>query len=249
MINLYRSNMSRFLKNIYFIGGCIIAFTVTLAVASGSFVFPFLTGASPSMRTFFVSAAMVVYFTVFIPVYTSAEYSDGVIRNKIIAGFSQTQIICSLYLSYISLALIMWACYIAGGMLGGAAPFGDFASANLAILVALMSFIAILMVLSFRLKKTVSVVIAAGVLFTVSFNMVLFGNLILMLLSDSGNGAAAYVASLVYNVNVLGQWFSLTGLADDVANPGIAAQLLISLCCIIAALLIGNLGLNKRDIV
>ena len=37
----------------------------------------------------FVSVAMVLFFSIYIPVYTSTEYSDGILKNRIIAGHSQ----------------------------------------------------------------------------------------------------------------------------------------------------------------
>ena len=249
MISLYRATQSRFLKNIYFICGCIIAFTVTFMFASGNMSFPFLENAGPARRMYFISAAMFVYYTVFIPVYTNADYTDGTIRNKLIAGYTQTQVFISFYLAYAGSAAIMWLCYMAGGIAGGAKLSAEDFVSDMVLLIALFGFIAVLLVFSFRLTKTVAVVIAAGVIFSMCFNMIMFGNLIIMLLSENGSNAATYVASLVYNVNAIGQWFVLTGYADDVANPGTGMQLLISVIVTAVATAAGCRRLNKRDIV
>ena len=55
--------------------------------------------------------------------------------------------------------------------------------------------------------------------------------------------------SWLYNVSALGQWFTKTGFADEVANPGVKAQVLISFVIIIVMTFIGTFRLNKRDLV
>ena len=244
MIRLYKANMARFLTSIYFIGGCLIALTVTYAVTANLIEFPFLADREISSRMFFVTAAMVGYFTVFVPVYTNSEYTDGVFRNKMIAGFTQKEILFSFFFSYASLAVIMWIFYMIGGMLGGADPFGEYLIPNVIFLMALFGFIAVILVLSFRLTKTVAAVIAAGLLFQACFNMVLIGNLMLMLAEDR----FGIIPAVVYNVNVLGQWFTLSGFADDCADPGAIAQLIISLCVMASMALIGTHKLEKRNV-
>ncbi len=244
MIRLYKANMARFLSSIYFIGGCIIALTVTWAVTCNLIEVPFLMNLDISRRMFFVTAAMVGYFTVFVPVFTNSEYTDGVIRNKMIAGFTQKEILFSFFLSYASLAVIMWIFYLIGGMLGGAEPLGAYLVPNVLFLLALFAFIAVILVLSFRLTKTVAAVIAAGLLFQLCFNMVMFGNLFLMLAEDR----LGIFPTVVYNMNVLGQWFSLSGFADECADPGAVVQLIISLCVIVFMGLIGTYRLEKRNV-
>ncbi len=248
MLRLYKANMARFLKNKYFIGGCIIALAATYAVTDNIILFPFLENKDISLRMFFVSAAMVAFFTVYIPVFTNAEYTDGTIRNKLIAGYSQKQVFLSLYLSYASLCLIMWVCYMTGGLIAGADPFGTCLSANIIMLLALMAFIAFMLALSFRITKMVLVVIGAGVIFQTCFSMVMFGNAILMVLSDAGNDTAVFIASVIYNVNALGQWFSHTGFADDITNPGNFLQMIISLGLVMLMYFAGSAGLDKRDV-
>ena len=73
MIRLYKAYMNRFIKNIYFIGGCLIALAVTYAVTSNTMAVPFLADSDTAVRMFFVTAAMVAYFTVFIPVFTGIQ--------------------------------------------------------------------------------------------------------------------------------------------------------------------------------
>ena len=138
----------------------------------------------------------------------------------------------------------MWIFYLIGGMLGGAEPFGAYLVPNVLFLLALFGFIAVILVLSFRLTKTVAAVIAAGLLFQACFNMVMFGNLFLMLAEDR----LGIFPAVVYNVNVLGQWFSLSGFADDCADPGAIVQLIISLCVIVFMGLIGTYRLEKRNV-
>lgn len=246
MLHLYKANVRRLLGNIYFIGGCLIALVVTYLFSAQIFTISFMNGMKSEGRMFFVSAAMVVFFTIIVPVFNNMEYGDGTIRNKVIAGYSQTQIYLSLLLAYLTMAVIMWACYLLAGIAGGARLTGYAIVSNLVILFAVANYIATMMVISFRIKNLIAAVIAAMLVMNVCFNAVLFGNALLMV--TDGKGMLQYVMSLIYNISAFGQWFARTGFADDVANPGAPVQILIS-CIIVAGLtLLGVAGINKRDL-
>ena len=126
MFNLYKANLRRLIANIYFIGGCAIALAVTFSFSKNIMSMAFLGGRSAEVRMFFVSAAMIVFFTLVVPIFTNMEYSDGTIRNKIIAGHSQRNVYLSYLFAYFTQAVIMWSVYMAAGFLGGAKPSLNF---------------------------------------------------------------------------------------------------------------------------
>lgn len=244
MFNLYKANMARLFKKSFYIFGLVVALAATYVFTSSTVEISFLAGAEPVDRMVFVSAAMVAFFTIFVPIFTNSEYTDGVIRNKMISGLSQKEIYVSHLLTEISAAVIMWVCYMVGGILGGAKLDGNHIIADLVILVALFNYIATVLVVSFRLKKLVPVIIFAAIIFNCTFNSVMMGNLALMLT----NGTTQKVMSWLYNVSALGQWFTYTGFAAEEAYPGVAAQLLISSVIIVLMTLVGTFRLNKRDL-
>ncbi|MCR5282032.1 MAG: hypothetical protein K6E18_01570 [Lachnospiraceae bacterium] len=244
MLHLYKANLRRLLGNIYFIGGCLIALAVTYLFSAQIFTISFMNGMKSEGRMFFVSAAMVAFFTIIIPVYNNMEYGDGTIRNKIIAGYSQTQIYMSLLLAYFTMELVMWGCYLLAGFAGGAKPSGYMIVSNLVLLFAVANYIATMMIISFRIKNLIAAVIAAMLTMNLCFNAVLFGNALLMVT----NGFTQKIMSWVYNISALGQWFARTGFADDIANPGAPVQILISCIIVTGLTILGVTNIDKRDL-
>ena len=245
MFDIYKANLVRIIKNILFIPGCLIDLVVTFMISRGIESFPFLTNADPVERMFFISAAIIPFFTVFVPTFTNSEYHDGAIRNKIVAGKTQKQIYLSHLFAEMTAAVIMWVFYIIGGIAGGSRLDGSYMMKNIVLLFAIFSFISVMLAFSFRVRKLVALVIFAACIFTASFNSIMFGNLLLMLTK----GTVQYVASLFYNVSALGQWFACTNYVDEVANPGNHIQILISIIIIVLTTIIGTFRINKRDIV
>ncbi|MCR5585456.1 MAG: hypothetical protein K6F63_08505 [Lachnospiraceae bacterium] len=243
MLNIYKANLRRVLKHGFYIFGCIVAFLGTMLSAYMP-IFPFLEGKTPEIRMFFVSAAMVAYFTIFIPIFCNVEYSDGVIRNKVIAGYSQTRIFLGHLLTQFTAVFIMWGFYMLGGLVGGARPKGEELISNIVVLFAVFAYAAVIQALSFRLRKPVPLVVSSAFLFQYCFSSVMFGNAILM----NAKGTSAFVGSLIYNIPSLGQWFSRSGFADDIANPGALWQLGMSLLMIAVAGILGLYGIEKRNL-
>jgi hypothetical protein len=94
------------------------------------------------------------------------------------------------------------------------------------------------------MEKPIRSTIIAFLLLNVNFNMITFGNLMIMI----SKGVALKIAAVIYNISVLGQWFVHTGLSDEEANPGSIIQIIISICIIALAFIFGTSNINKRDL-
>ena len=244
MKNLYKANLYRMIKRPDYLLGCVIALVVTCAITSGAYAFPFLAAKTADIRMLFTGAAMVLFFSIFPPLFINPEYADGCIRNRIIAGFSQRQVYLSHLLSMVSAMTFMFICYLIGGLIGGAAFEAKTLEALFVLFIAVCAYAVLAATVSFRFRKIIASMLTTMLIFNVCFNGLLFGNAILSIL----NGAALRVGAVIYNINALGQWFCLTGYADDVANPGSGIQILLSLMIMVISFVFGMAGLDKRDL-
>ncbi len=246
MINLYKANMKRITGNFIFIGGCIIAFLATFGFTANLMG---MTGRfedmGPDRRMIFISIAMMGFFTIFVPLYTNVEYRHGVIRNKIAAGYSQKEVYFSHLLGHFTAMAIMMASYTLGGILGGARDFGKMAVYTTILFFALCGYIATMMLISFRILKVTLLSIFAFLILNVCYTGTMIGN---ALLSFVLKGVAKQIGVIVYNMSLFGQWFSVTGFADDFINPGRPQQIVISVVVTLIMVFFATLGLEKRDL-
>ncbi|MCR5213319.1 MAG: hypothetical protein K6E10_02815 [Eubacterium sp.] len=244
MKNLYKAIMKRIITNPFFILGCIAAFAITLIISWNNSPVQLPISGNTNDKMIFLSAAIVAFFTIFVPLLTNIEYSDGVIRNKLISGYTQVQVYISSLLGHMTAAFIMWAVYMLAGILAGADMTGKFIFSNIVILVAILNYVATMMILAFRLRKMIPLVIGVMLVFQLCFNLVTIGNLFISL----SKGTLNKIIVLIYNIPALGQWFSNTSLGEEFNNPGRPIQLLISIAVIIICTFIGTFRLNKRDL-
>ncbi|SFH66976.1 hypothetical protein SAMN04487830_104137 [Pseudobutyrivibrio sp. OR37] len=246
MKNIYRANMHRILKNWIYILGCIIAIVVTFVFTANTI------GMSERFekmgcdgRMIFISLAMMAYFTIFVPLNTNAEYRDGTIRNKLIAGFSQKEIYLGILFSHITSLAIMEACYFIAGIVGGAKISVELLTKSFIMFLSIAAYISVLEMIAMRVKKTVLVAILAFLILYLTDNIVMIGNLLLVFVLK---GNSFVIGRIIYNISTMGQWINMIGMADKRNNPGYGVLIIISLSIIIVTVLLGTLGINKRDI-
>lgn len=248
MINIYKANMHKLIKNVFFILGNIIAFAVTAATTSGNFTLPFLAKYTVADRMFFVSAAMVVFFSVFSPFMVCPEYGDGVIRNRIIAGYKQVHDYAALILTMVSAVLIMSLFYILGGVAGALISGNSISDlswiAVITMIFATIGYSILVASLCYRAKNIIAGAFIGMGMLNLAFNFVMFGNALVAF----SKGVVHAIALFIYNVNSLGQWFSNTPFIDDNVNPGNAVQMLLTAGIIVISVLIGTAKLERRDL-
>ena len=54
---------------------------------------------------------------------------------------------------------------------------------------------------------------------------------------------------ILYNINVMGQWFTRADLYAESSNPGTIIQILLSLAVMITVIFLSTLKIDKRDII
>ena len=109
----------------------------------------------------------------------------------------------------------------------------------------MMSYAAIVYSLSFRIRKTIVSIIISYLLINFCFNMILFENYMIMITK----GIANKIVILLYNVNVMGQWFTRADMYAESVNPGTSLQILLSLAVMITVIFFSTLKIDKRDII
>lgn len=245
MKNIYKTNMRKLIKSKLYIAGLLIAVIVTLMFTGDMMGFGGIFDMmGPAGRMHFIGAAIIAFFTIYTPLFVCEEYSEGSIKNKLIAGFTQKEIFGAGLLTQLSALVVMWFVYIIAGLIGGARPEGHGIGIYLITLVAMTGYVALVYSVSFRLSKPVRSAIVSFIILNVCFNMVTFGNLLIAF----SEGMTLKIAAIIYNISALGQWFVYTGLADDAANPGAVLQIFVSLVIVILSVLFGISKINTRDL-
>lgn len=246
MKNIYRANMYRILKNWIYILGCIIAIVATFVFTANTI------GMSERFekmgcdgRMIFISLAMMAYFTIFVPLNTNAEYRDGTIRNKLVAGLSQKEIYLGILFSHITSLAIMEACYFIAGIVGGAKISAELLTKNFIMFLSIAAYISVLEMIAMRVKKTVLVAIFAFLILNLTDTTVMIGNFLLAFVLK---GNSFVIGRIIYNISTMGQWINMIGMADKRNNPGYGVLIIISLAIILISVLLGTLGINKRDL-
>lgn len=249
MINLFKANLHKLFKNIYFILGCLIALAVTYGFTSGTIQFGPFHSLNAGEIMFFVSAAIVLFFTVFSPIYVCSAFSEGYIRNRIIAGYTQKEDFLAQVLALEIGVVVMHVFYFIGGIVGilsaGQSLSTIPALPVVLFLIAIFGYTALVSAISYRFKNMIAGVVAGMLLFNFAYSFVMFGNIFL---SITVGKPSFKIAAFVYNINVLGQWFANTPFVDDNVNGGAPMQVVSSIVVLTLSLLIGCIGLEKRDL-
>ena len=245
MKSLYLANLRRLSKSFFYILGLLIAFVATFLFTNETIGFgSYFSQMSPAGRTYFISICIIAFFTIYTPLSLCSEYSEGIFRNKIITGYSQKQVYYSGLFAQLKAVFVMWIVHLIGGIAGGARPSGTICGYMLILLVAMMSYTTLIYSIAFRLMKPIRSVVTSFLIINLCVNAVLMGNFIIMI----SEGFMLKVAAIFYNINVMGQWMTKTGFADDTADPGSIVQILISCAVIALSIFISTRKLEKRDI-
>lgn len=243
MKNIVKANIVCILKNTYFRIGLVIAVTATaMFTAYGAEYTVFVSSKNNMMIV--ISAAILGFVATFTPYMTHMEYSDGVIRNKVIAGHSQTKIYLSHLSSQMFAAFLMVICWFAGGILGGASINRNLVMYTLIILFASFAFVSLLTLCGMKTKKKNVANFIGVFIFYILINMMLIGNACVTF----SKGVLHVIAKFVYHLSPLGQWFVRTYISGEFYQYPVAVELGISVLVCVCLTYLGTRKINKRDL-
>lgn len=245
MKDLLRADFRRLYKNIIFIAGCIAAFVITWYYTANGQVFGIQKTVDSNNYMIFISAGIFAFFSVFPGLFQGVEYADGVIKNKIIVGFSQKQIYISQYITLCVAMLIMGICWLAGGLVSGGIMNVNLIKYIIAMLLFNMAYIAIMSMVCMRITKMIIAVGAQIVVFQMCFNATV---MISALIEGIENKVALSILRVMVNIIPMGQWISNTSIVYKSTSVGFCLQLVLSIAVIIAFLVAGTFGINKRNL-
>lgn len=244
MKDLIKIGLVRLSKNIYYIAGCVLAVAVTYWILATRPIPQFVNHEAGNIAIF-VSAAIILYFSIFCGLFCGNENEDGILRNKVMVGHSQLEVYFSNYITLVIAAIGMMICWLIGAIAGGAALNSKLLEYLFIAFLYNAAYIAIIQAIVFRAKKQVTGVVISFGVFYMLMNAVLMGNFFYMI--TDGNAALQRIVMVLYNMSAIGQCFART----DFTDPGLAdgfVQVAASILVFTVATFLGTLGLKKRDI-
>lgn len=244
MKDLVKIGLVRLAKNYYYIGGCILAFAITYWAMTVRPI-PQLMSHDATDVAIFISAAIILFFSIFIGLFCGNENEDGILRNKVIVGHTQHEAYFANYLTLVLAAIGMMICWLVGAFASGV-PFSFRLLVYFFIAVLYNSaYIAVIYAIVFRTKRqAVGIMISIG-WFYMLLTAVLMGNFFYMI--TEGKEVFQRIIIMAYNMSAVGQCFARTDFVDPgLANPFV--QISMSLLVFAIATFCGTLGLKKRDV-
>ncbi|MBO4878183.1 MAG: ABC transporter permease subunit [Ruminococcus sp.] len=247
MTDLFRAYSARLLRHKMFIGGTILAFIITYYfTANGTTIHEFGDYQSDFDYSLTVSIGIPAFFSLFIPFFLGAEYTDGTVRNKLAAGKTRTDLYAASFAAMALALVIMTAAWLAGALIGANTlpDAGEIVLNTVKLLVYNLAVIALLVMLSMMItKQSASIVIQ----FTI-FQMSAFAALTFQGLMTVTEGKRYEVLKFLLNFDPYGQWLTASQIGDKVCMMSAGTQMGFSLFIAVVLTAAGVIMLQKKDI-
>ena len=222
--------MARLLKAFFYKISKDITFRIVLIIGFGFAIFTslmyfllggdYLTGQSMLLGSFSVTQNFGISIPICLISFIYLEFTQGIIRNKIIAGHSKAKVYASLYLSGLVFTLSILGVYVLT-CFGIGCIFGGFDPNGFAFLNVAMAKISPLYILKFLIMALITY--SAIVSFTV-FVVTLFRNMgpsiPVVLIVVMGLALVAYLVSIIATLD-----FSSADITSDVFNIGSSSSI------------------------
>lgn len=243
MRTLIKADLKRMFKHVFFVPGMILAAAITLLVM---YVAVSVRHSDSYMVQYWHRMAALgipAFFSLFIPLFACAEYKDGAIRNKAMAGHSQSAIYTAELIAVLSGVAMMWAVWSgvgAGYLLATGGEVGSYFITNSLMLLGCAVFYAsIITVIAMRVKRMEVATIISMLFFMFSYfaGVTVFS---INMMSDGSKGLA-----VLENLFPLGQWFGI--MNEDNALP-FYGRIIIAVLMAVVFTFIGKLRINKREL-
>ncbi len=252
MEKLVKANIVRLFKNKFLYVCFIIAVCTTFIVTKGDMEIIKLHSLTQSNCMMVVSGAIFGFLSIFVPIFEGVEYRNGVIRNKIIMGYSQKEVyFAHLIVNAVTILAIELLWFIAG-VASGAKPGAELLVGALSLFFSCMAYAALVTFVLMRSRNTVVTIIISSILFYVSLMACLMTNFI----ATHVTGGLKSVSVLLENVNPVGQWFTHTimcndyyaGAGNELISYGIVPQLVLAVLVIALFTVLGTFKIENRNL-
>lgn len=251
MIRLTRADVFRLVKNkLYIFGVAAAMFGTIYSIKGGLFDGTSYPESTPLGYMKLISVGVMIFMSVFTALFFGKDYSDGIIRNKLIAGYKRHEIFLGDMASAFVAVLGMTAAWLIGGVISGV----DFFSSALAVftikmILFSMAYEAILCLLSIFITN----VSAAAAISVVLMQMMLFGSFISGNIYDNmAEGTInKSIFKMIINISPFGQWANNTIFGVGIIkgmDMGTLYDIIVSVVIVAVCAIVGIMNLNKKDL-
>ena len=245
MKNLVKIGVTRLYKNIFFIVGCVLAFLITEWFVSVGPI-PQLAKYGAATNAIVVSAGIIFFFALFTGMFFGGERESGILRNQVMAGYSQKEIFFGRYITLLIALAVMNLSWILGAVVGGTKIDAGMLEYICIEFLYNAAAIAIILAICSRAKKqTNGIVISLGIAY-LCVTGCLIGNYIYSITCDISKTVSMIVA-YIYNLSPVGQCFARSGIADE-GIDALWIQLLASLTVLVLGFFFGTFKVSKSDV-
>ena len=252
MGKLVKANVARLLKDRFLYVCFVIAVVMTYIVTKANMEIATLHGLTQNNCMVVISGAVFAFLAVFVPMFEGVEYGNGVIRNKIIMGYSQKDVYFAHLIANAVIIAAVELLWLVTGVVSGADMGPELLIYAASMFFSNLAFASIITCLLMRSRNTVVTVIVSLLLFYVSFMSCLFTNYIV----SYGSGALKKVSIVFENINPIGQWFTQTimcndhyaSAGDELIGFGIPAQMIIAVLVTAGFTAIGIFKIEDRNL-
>ena len=245
MLNILKANIIRLFKNKLFIAGCAAAVIITVFFLKNSAEILGMHLRSESESLQLISIGVIMFISVFPTYFMGSEYSGGVIRNKVIMGYKQSDIYAAHNITAIIASLVIEICWIVGGIIGGVDLTKEVIFYAIKLFFSMVAYSSFITILGMRIRKT-NVSAPLGIAaFQMGFMTIIF---LAMIASNEFGTVLGKIFMYLTNCITIGRWFTSSQLSDSLLMPNLALSILIPLIMTVVYFVIGTYGINRRDL-
>jgi hypothetical protein len=240
MIRLCKANIRRLIKNRLFIFGSIVIFFIALWYVryGGSFI---LTTDSADQRAMMINALIPGFITLFYGLFTAPELSEGVIRNKLSVGYRQSSVYLSYAVTSVASVCVLTLVWLAASILGGVKITSGFLLFIIVSLFSSVNYAGLIHLFCMRIRKSILAIALSILTLQTLASVLLFINAFYSAYEDM-------TFKFILNMLPLGQWLTYTPLSTEGAGMSPVVMTVISLISTTVYVLIGSIGINRREI-
>ena len=247
MKELFIVHMARIIRHKIFIAGIALAFALTYWFTYNAGGMDLLHNITTDFDySIMASLGIPAFFSVFTPVFLSAEYKGGTIRNKLICGKTRSAVYFSSFLAITAAMIMMTAAWAAASVLSAQTlPDAGFIAASIVKIVFYnTAYITFLVFVCMMIENEGAVTAIDFMSFQFSLTAVLMMQMMMGAVSEKAGNIIAFII----NILPLGQWVSNSAIADESIKVSGLIQLILSVMIIVLLSVYGSGKFRKKDI-